>query len=134
MAHEETADVAAIREVSAAWRDSVAHGDVDAYLALLADEVEEIQPGAEPLVGAAVPALVHDFFAAYDVEMPPLSGVEIVVSGDLAYHRYTYEWVLTPKGGGEAVSERAHGLHILRRQSDGSWKITKDVYANVFSS
>jgi ketosteroid isomerase-like protein len=133
MAHEESADVAAIREVSAAWRDSVVRGDADAYLALLADEVEEIQPGAEPLVGAAFPESVRAFFAGYDVEMPPLSGVEIVVSGVLAYHRYTYEWVLTPKGGGEPVSERAHGLHILRRQPDGSWKITKDVYANVFS-
>jgi len=133
MAQEETADVVAIRGILAAWRDSVVHGDSEAYLALLADDVEEIQPGAEPLVGAAVPASVHEFFAGYDVEMPPLSGVEIVVSGDLAYHRYTYEWVLTPKHGGDPVSERAHGLHILRRQPDGSWKITKDVYANVFS-
>jgi ketosteroid isomerase-like protein len=126
-------DITAVQKLSSAWRDTVIRGDSDGYLALLSDDVEEIQPGLEPVSGSAVREMVDEFFATFDVEMPPLTGVEILVCGDLAYHRYTYEWTLKPKLGGDSVSERAHGIHILRRQQDGSWKITKDLYANVYS-
>ena len=52
----------------------------------------------------------------------------MVVSGDLAVHRFTGELTLTPKAGGDAVTEAIKGLHVLRKQADGTWKITQDVW------
>jgi uncharacterized protein (TIGR02246 family) len=53
---------------------------------------------------------------------------DVTVSGDLAVHRYVGRLTMTPKAGGEAMSESIKGVHVLRRQADGSWRITQDVW------
>ena len=53
---------------------------------------------------------------------------DVTVSGDLAVARYTGELTMTPKAGGAPVTERIKGIHVMKRQPDGSWKITQDVW------
>ncbi len=53
---------------------------------------------------------------------------EIEVAGDLTYERYTGRWTVTPKDGSDAVEQAFKGIHILRRQTDGSWKIARDIW------
>jgi ketosteroid isomerase-like protein len=53
---------------------------------------------------------------------------DVVVSGDLAVRRFTGRLTLTPKVGGDPITERVKGLHVRRKQADGSWKITQDVW------
>ncbi len=63
---------------------------------------------------------------------------KVIVSGDYsgaprlrrrsASERFVGELSLTPKAGGAAITERIKGVHILRRQPDGSWKIAQDVW------
>ena len=53
---------------------------------------------------------------------------DVTVSGDLAVARYTGELTITPKAGGAPVTERLKGIHVMKRQPDGSWKIAQDVW------
>lgn len=33
-----------------------------------------------------------------------------------------------PGAGGEAIEERYKGMHIYRRQPDGTWRIAQDIW------
>jgi ketosteroid isomerase-like protein len=50
------------------------------------------------------------------------------VAGDWAIERYVGELTLTPKKGSAAVTEHLRGIHIYRRQPDGSWRIAQDIW------
>jgi uncharacterized protein (TIGR02246 family) len=52
----------------------------------------------------------------------------VVVSGDLAVQYFIGHLSMTPKAGGQAMSETIKGMHVLRKQADGSWQITHDVW------
>jgi ketosteroid isomerase-like protein len=55
---------------------------------------------------------------------------EIRVTGDWAYSRYSYTWILTPVPGGESVEVSGKGIWIVQRQPDGSWKIAREIWNN----
>jgi uncharacterized protein (TIGR02246 family) len=48
---------------------------------------------------------------------------EITVLGDYAYEWGTYRGSRRPRAGGETTSYRGKLLRILRRESDGAWKM-----------
>ena len=55
---------------------------------------------------------------------------EFTVSVDLGIHRYSYKMDLTPKEGGEALTEIGHGIKTYKKYSDGTWKLQYDVWTN----
>jgi uncharacterized protein (TIGR02246 family) len=56
----------------------------------------------------------------YDLEIK-----EILVSGDLAVVRLVWTLKVRPKDAGSEQITREPGMDIFRRQSDGSWKISR---------
>jgi ketosteroid isomerase-like protein len=54
--------------------------------------------------------------------------VEIMGYGDLAYLRGTYSMTFTIPGVPTPIDERGKVLQIYRKQSDGSWKMTREIY------
>ncbi len=48
---------------------------------------------------------------------------EITVLGDYAYEWGTYRGSMRPRAGGEAMSYSGKLLRILRRETDGTWKM-----------
>lgn len=122
------ADVEAIRAVLLAELDAARAGDTEAFTAVFTDDVIVVPPNAPSIAGDAVPGWVDGFMGAFTVDVEPYFDDEIVVSGDIAYHAYGFQWTVTPKEGGDGVTERGRGIHILRRGADGSWKIAHDVW------
>jgi ketosteroid isomerase-like protein len=55
-------------------------------------------------------------------------GVEIVGYGDLAYLRGTYSMTFSIPGIPVPIDEHGKFLQIYRKQSDGSWKMTREIY------
>jgi ketosteroid isomerase-like protein len=57
-----------------------------------------------------------------------LAGVEAVGSGDLAYLRGTYSMTFSIPGVPTPIEEQGKFRQIYRKQSDGSWKMTREIY------
>ena len=104
-------------------------GDSTGFIAILSDDVEVIPAGQPSVRGEAARKWAHDFFRAYNVQLKPYSNVEVSISGDLGYHRYDYEWTVTPKNSGPTITEKGSGIHILRRQPSGKWLVIKDIWS-----
>jgi len=57
-----------------------------------------------------------------------ISQEEAAGADDWAFSRGTYTIKVTPKAGGKAIENSGKYLNILRRQSDGSWKIARHIW------
>ena len=52
----------------------------------------------------------------------------IQVSGDFAFERVEYRVSARPVDGGPEVRDAGKGLHLYRRQSDGTWRLAMDIW------
>jgi ketosteroid isomerase-like protein len=54
--------------------------------------------------------------------LPQSEDREVIVSGDLAVERSSYDWEWIVVGSDEPVTDQGTFIGIWRRQPDGSWK------------
>lgn len=74
---------------------------------------------------------VEEYYQAiFDQYEPKLSShyEEVEVSGDLAFGRGIAKVELKSRNNGETEISTAKYLNILKRQADGSWKTTHDIW------
>jgi uncharacterized protein (TIGR02246 family) len=122
------ADIAAIEDVLNQYAVHAIAGDLELWLSLHADDVVKMPPDAPAIFGKE--ELRANFKPGFDIftnEMA-LYPEEAQVDGNLGYARGTYTMLLTPKAGGEPIFVDGKYLTILKRQADGSWKISHDCY------
>jgi len=50
------------------------------------------------------------------------------VAGDVAIERVEYTASAWPAEGGPPVQDVGKGVHVYRRQTDGSWKLAQDIW------
>ncbi len=120
------ADVAAVNAVREQEAAAISSGEPNtAHLA--ADAV--LMPPNEPAVSGidAIDAWNRDFIALGTATVNYTSS-EITVSGDWAIEHYAGTLTLTPVGGGDPMEEVLKGIHVYRREADGSWKMVYDVW------
>jgi ketosteroid isomerase-like protein len=121
-----------VRSAIRGWRDAVNAGDFDGILRIAADDLEIMPPGQFAVVGRDAHEFLRGFLDQFKVDLKPFTNEEIIVSGDWAIQRLTYEITLTPKAGGDSITERGDGFHIFRRdRGAGSWRLVKDVSTSV---
>jgi uncharacterized protein (TIGR02246 family) len=127
-AHDPAADKAAVDAVRNREIAALSAGNTDSLLAVYADDIDMMAPGFPASQGlAAVRTMIDGMLKEVTMSGSYMtSNVEII--GDVAIDRYTGSLTLTPKAGGPATIEVIKGLHVLRRQADGSWKIVQDVW------
>ena len=120
-AHE--ADVTLIHKLCIEYAYALMSGDMDRWISLWISEGIEMQPagprysGINQIRAAGQPAM--DLF---DTKMT-LSPDEVRILGDCAYSYGSYRHAMTPKEGGESISNTGMFLTILEKQANGSWKI-----------
>lgn len=107
---------------------AIADDDIDGYLAVLAEDAVFLPPGLASMGGEELRAWLREFLEQWRVEWLGFRHDETEISGDLAFHRYSYSWRLEPKSGGRLQVAHGKGLHILRRGEDGSWKIAREAW------
>jgi uncharacterized protein (TIGR02246 family) len=126
------ADEGAVRDLIAEWMSATAAGDADRLLGLMDEDVVFLTPGQPPMRGR------DRFMAGLDaalahVRIDPTSEVqEVQVAGDLAYCWNRLEVTVTPLRGGEPGRRSGHALTVLRKQSDGTWVVSRD--ANLLTA
>ncbi len=102
---------------------------VDAWLALMTDDVIWMRPGDSSLVGKdTVGFWARHFRELYTVTSSSSSMDEVVASGDLAFVRGTRTSVVTPREGGQPRQLAGKYIYILQRQADGAWKISRSIW------
>ena len=118
-------DEAAIRDIWVKYAAARVAGDAEAWLALWDENGIKMSEGSPARDRKALDAGVPKSFAATPTSSMNINPEEIVVTGDWAYSRGTYDADRTVKGKDVHIDGKF--LTILKRQADGSWKIYRDM-------
>lgn len=119
------ADEAAVRAVPGQFTSAMMAGNWDAWSNLLTEDVAFLPPNAAALEGReAVLAWGRAFprLASFTAEATEVTG-----SGDWAFARGTYSFTTAPDSG-PPLSEQGKWMAVHRRQPDGSWPISRDIW------
>jgi ketosteroid isomerase-like protein len=122
------ADLAAISAFNVKYLKAINDGDIDALSALTDDDHIALAPGGAPLVGKAANVAANGrAYQQFRIE-EHWTPLETVIDGNLAYQRGTFTVAAAPKAGGTARTTSGSFLRIYRRQPDGSWRMTRDMF------
>ena len=121
-------DLAAITAFNAKYLGSINVGDIKTLSALTDDDHIILIPNRAPIVGkAANDAANGSAFERFQFD-ESWTPEETVIDGDLAYQRGTFTTSSTPKAGGDKRVVSGAFLRIYRRQPDGQWRMTRDMF------
>jgi ketosteroid isomerase-like protein len=97
-----------------------------AIAALYTENAVMMPPNHGPVEGRAA---IRAFFEAYPA-LPDFAGTPLEVEGrgDLAYVRGTYAFSVPAGGGQPAMSDHGKFVEIRRRQPDGKWLVSVDIF------
>jgi ketosteroid isomerase-like protein len=94
----------------------------------LASDAVLMPPNAPRIVGVeAIGAWAAEWANQFTFNSLDYTESEIVIAGDWAIERYAAEVTMTPAGA-DPVDMTNKGIHIYKRQADGSWKMVQDVW------
>ena len=123
-----SADVEAINQVREREAATLASEAIEDLAAVYTDDVTFMPPNEPALMGRqASQSWFADFVEEFTVSLE-YTGSDVTVAGDWAIERYTGTVTMTPEAGDETITETIKGIHIYRRQADGSWRIAQDIW------
>ncbi|MGZ5225812.1 MAG: YybH family protein [Burkholderiales bacterium] len=121
-----SSDEQAIRDLVDLWHRATAAGDVDTVLGLMTDDVVFLVAGQPPIRGrSAFERGLRALLERNRIE-PTGEVQEVDVSGNLAYCWTKLTVRVVPLAGGKEMIRAGSALSILRKQSNGSWALTRD--------
>ena len=101
--------------------------DFAAYVKLYyADDATVLPPNQAAVQGQA--ALISWFMSAPKMEDFKTEIIEIEGRGDLAYIRGSYSMKVMMPGAPAPVQDTGKYIEIWKKQSDGSWKVFRDIF------
>jgi ketosteroid isomerase-like protein len=120
------ADLAAIRAAATSFAENGLARRDSANAAQYAENAVFMPPNQPAVEGRAA---IRAWLAAF----PPMSAfsltsIEIDGQGDLAYERGTYAFTIAAAGKAPAMEDHGKYLAVRRRQADGSWLMTLDMF------
>ncbi len=119
-----TDDERAIRELIETWLAASKSGDLATVLSLMTDDVVFMVPGRKPFGKEAFAAASRGM---KDVRIEGTSEIEeIQILGDWAYVRNRLTMTIAPPGATAPMRRSGYTLTILRKESDGRWRLARD--------
>ena len=124
------ADVAAIENLINQVEKAFNEGDLDAFMAIIDDEVKMLPPNAPTVSGIeTVRSIYRTEFDSFDLNLT-ITIEEIHACGDLAFSRDGWKGSLNPKDSSEPIVFDNKVITIYKKQPDGSWKIWRAMYSS----
>ncbi len=116
---------AAIMDADVAFAAATKARGVDGWVEWFADSGVQVTPGRNVVGKAAIRELAVARFADTTrlLSWQPTTA-EVSASGDLGYT--IGRWEVGPRAGGEPLGRGSY-VTIWRKQTDGSWKVVRDV-------
>jgi ketosteroid isomerase-like protein len=121
-----SADVAAIRSVSNEFAKLMIAGDFDSLIELYTDDAVFMPPDQPAVRGRSALRSWMSYFPR--ISAFTLSIEEIDGRADLAYVRGTYTMTMHPEGAPQPVRGAGKYIEIRKRQPDGSWLLSVDIF------
>jgi uncharacterized protein (TIGR02246 family) len=113
----------AIRQLVDTWLKASESGDLNTILDLMIDDVIFMVPGREPF---GKEEFAQNYKQMKGVKLTTKSDIqEIKVLGEWAWMRNFLRVTFTP-GDGSPTTHSGYVLTILRKTSDGRWRVTRD--------
>ena len=129
MADTRSADEATLKNLDAEWSKAAGAKDVDKTASYYSDDVLVLPPNMAAIQGKQqARAMWQGMFS-----VPGFGGgwkvskVEVARSGDLAYVTGAYELSETDANG-KPATDKGKYLEIWKKQADGNWKCTVDMF------
>ncbi len=119
------AAVQAISETSSAQVEAGKASDWVAWRRAYADDAVILPPNEPPVVGRAALA---EWATGITVTSFGMTTEALDGCADLAVKRGGYSLVFTYEGAAEPVSDSGNYVEVWKRQADGSWRISVDIY------
>lgn len=117
-----------ITEISAARAKAFNEGNAANIAIHFTDDALLMAPGKPVAKGRkAVETYYQSIFDEYTTQLES-HYEEVAVSGKLAYGRGEAKVTLIPKKGGDPLISTAKYLNILKKQPDGVWRTTHDIW------
>jgi uncharacterized protein (TIGR02246 family) len=114
-----------IKKLQAAWIDALKAADIDRLMSMVTDDVVAAHPGAKTTRGKQ--QLADDFrsfFRNFRMDQSATSE-ETIAAGEGAFDRACVNTQIFRVAGGELSQVNSEVIVILRRGTDGSWKIAR---------
>jgi len=124
-------DKAAIKSLAGQWCPVLEKGDTPAIMAFFTDDVVIAgwDPQSSRVGRAEMEKLVTDLFEQNSATNTSLKVSGISVDGDWAELRGVFAADWKSKANGAITErERTHYVWVLRRQSDGAWKVARFLF------
>ena len=122
------ADAAAISGIWETYSSSLNDGDIDTWLSIWTEDGVQMPPNEAAVVGMDQLRQRNgggmDLFVI-DIE---ITNEEVEVDGNLAFSRGHYVATFSPKDGAQPIPVDGKFMTILKRQTDSSWKIHRDIF------
>ena len=116
------ADVEAIKSLTDEIMKAFNEGDLEAFMATVAEDAVYMPPGEPALIGKeAIRNWYTELFDKMSFDAT-ISSDEIEICGDWAIQRATWKGSWIQKDSGETTQFESPGIYIYRKQLDGSWK------------
>jgi uncharacterized protein (TIGR02246 family) len=124
-AADPAADMAAITAIREGYQAAFNAGDAAGVAAFLTADAYDMENAMPTMVGAS--AVQEGLTANFqqNTAQIEITSQKTDIHGDLAYDRGTYRITMTPKAGGNAMTEEGRYLVVAKRQADGSWKLVE---------
>lgn len=121
-------DRAAVAQATTALLNAVNSSDLTGVMAAWCDEGVLMPPHHPAVHGrAALESYFRGLFSRTRVAFA-FTFSRIEVADDVALERLEYRSSVWPVEGGLPVQDVGKGLHVYRRQTDGSWKLAQDIW------
>ena len=102
-------------------------GDAAACADFYTDDAKILPPNMEMVNGKQAIKAFWESAKAMGVRSMNLETVEVGIDGDLAYERGISTVTIQPEGA-QASTRRGKYIVILKRQTDGEWKLAVDIW------
>jgi len=123
-------DEAAIREILQRNEDSWNAADPEAVLKDYAEDIVQMPPEEPAIVGKEALRASWREFLDKNTSVWDLTTEDIQISGDLAFARGAFTSSNTEKEDGEVEEEEGNTVFVLRRESDGTWRIVIEIWTS----
>ena len=127
-----SADLEAINALHQRDVEASKKWDVDTLASLWSDDIVTLTQGEPPMIGkdANRAAIMRVREESREVQITDyiISFNEVRISGDWAFEWGTYSGTVKPLAGGDSIRTTGKLIRVLKKESDGSWKIARAMY------